>query len=291
MQKIIILGPTGIGKSAYAIKMAKEIDADIVSVDSMQVYKYLDIGTAKLTPMEMQGIKHYMIDIVEPTVQYSVVDYLNGVKEILGEHEKGDKNLIFCGGTGLYLNALMNGLNFPVAQRNDELRARLEEQEKTLGKQFLWDELLKTDPEAAAKIHPNDSYRTKRALEVFYLTGKKFSEQATKSDSVLGDNYKVIGLTAERELLYKHLDGRVDKMLAKGLVAEVKSLLEKYSPACTALQALGYKEIVGFLQNHYNLEAATEKIKQGTRNFAKRQYTWYRAFKNVEWQEVELKHA
>jgi tRNA dimethylallyltransferase len=287
MEKIIVLGPTAIGKSAYALDLAKKHRAAIVSADALQVYKYMDIGTAKLSLAEQQGITHYMIDIVEPSVQYSVGEYIDTVKNIINEHEKTNKDLIFCGGTGLYLNALINGLAFPVAGRDENIRKELSELEKTSGKEFLWGELNKLDPEAAKKIHPNDSYRTKRALEVYRITGRKFSELAKKEASILGENYRIIGLTSDRKILNNRVEERVDQMIEKGLVAEVKSLLEKgYSPELSSMQAIGYKEIVEYLQDKTTLPEAIEQIKTATRQFVKRQYTWFRAFKNVEWLEV-----
>lgn len=287
MEKIIVLGPTAVGKSAYALELAKKHQAEIVSADALQVYKYMDIGTAKLSIAERQGINHYMIDIVEPSVQYSVGEYIDTVKNIIKEHEKAARNLIFCGGTGLYLNALINGLAFPVAGRDENIREELSNLEKTNGKEFLWGELNKLDPEAAKKIHPNDSYRTKRALEVYRITGRKFSELAKKENSILGKNYRIIGLTTERKVLNKRIEERVDQMIEKGLVTEVKSLLEKgYSPELSSMQAIGYKEIVEYLQDKTTLPEAIEQIKTATRQFVKRQYTWFRAFKNVEWLEV-----
>lgn len=287
MEKIIVLGPTAVGKSAYALELAKKHQAEIISADALQVYKYMDIGTAKLSIAERQGINHYMIDIVEPSVQYSVGEYIDTVKNIIKEHEKANQNLIFCGGTGLYLNALINGLAFPVAGRDENIRKELSELEKTNGKEFLWGELNKLDPEAAKKIHPNDSYRTKRALEVYRITGRKFSKLAKKDRSILGENYRIIGLTTERKVLNKRIEERVDQMIEKGLVTEVKSLLEKgYSPELSSMQAIGYKEIVEYLQDKTTLPEAIEQIKTATRQFVKRQYTWFRAFKNVEWLEV-----
>ncbi len=287
MQKLVILGPTGIGKSAYALNLAKDINADIISVDSMQVYKYMDIGTAKLSLEERYDIPHFMIDIVEPSVQYSVADYVESVKIILQEHEKTCKNLVFCGGTGLYLNALFNGLSFPLAEKDEAIRAELEQIEKTNGKEFLWAELQKVDPEAAGKIHPNDSYRSKRALEVFKITGQKFSEQSVKKPSILGEDYKIIGLTTDRISLNKKVEQRVDKMLEQGLVKEVQGLLERgYQPELSSMQAIGYKEMVEYLQNKCALAEAVENIKMNTRRLVKKQYTWFRAFKNIEWKEI-----
>ncbi len=287
MEKIIVLGPTAVGKSDYALSLAAEKKGEIVSADSMQVYKYMDIGTAKLTPAEQRGIKHYMIDIVEPSVQYSVGEYIETVEQLIDDHQKKNIPLIFCGGTGLYLNALINGLAFPPAQRDDKIRAELEKEENATGKEALWQQLNKIDPAAAAKIHPNDSYRTKRALEVFKITGKPFSTQALKKPSILGDDFKIIGLTMDKKELFKRIELRVDKMLEKGLLNEVRGLLEKgYAPELSSMQAIGYKEIIEHLQGQCSLEEAVEQIKTNTKKFVKKQYTWFRAFKNVEWVEL-----
>jgi len=281
------LGPTAIGKSAYALEQAEKIQADIVSVDALQVFKYMDIGTAKLPLAERRGIPHYMIDIVEPSVQYSVGEYIDDVRKIIIEHEKNNKNLIFCGGTGLYLNALINGLAFPAAGRNEAIRQTLIDLEKKQGKEYLWQELQKVDPQAAQKIHPNDSYRSKRALEVYRLTGRKISELAGKEDSILGDNYKLIGLTMDRVALNKRAEQRVEQMIEQGLLSEVKRLLEKgYAPELSSMQAIGYKELISHLQGKCTLPEAIVQIKTATRQFVKRQYTWFRSFKNIQWLEV-----
>lgn len=287
MEKIIVLGPTAVGKSDYALALAAEKKGAIVSVDSMQVYKYMDIGTAKLMSGEQDGIKHYMIDIVEPAIQYSVGEYIETVEKIVSNHQKKNISLIFCGGTGLYLNALINGLAFPPARRDERIRAELEKEESIAGKEELWQLLSKIDPTAAAKIHPNDSYRTKRALEVFKITGKPFSAQAIKKPSILGDDFKIIGLTMAKKELFKRIDLRVDQMLVKGLLNEVQELLEKgYGSELSSMQAIGYKEIIEHLQGRCSLEEAVEQIKTNTKKFVKKQYTWFRAFKNVNWVEL-----
>lgn len=284
MEKIIVLGPTAVGKSEYALSLATEKKGAIISADSMQVYKYMNIGTAKLPAAEQKEIKHYMLDIVEPSSQYSVGEYIETVEQLIAEHQKKDIPLIFCGGTGLYLSALINGLSFPPAQRNETIRAELEAEEKTLGKEKLWAKLHKIDPAAAAKIHPNDSYRTKRALEVFKITGKPFSTQALKKPSVLGAHFKIIGLTMDKIELFKRIDLRVEKMMQQGLLDEVRDLLEKgYTSELSSMQAIGYKEIIEHLQGRCSLAEAVEQIKTNTKKFVKKQYTWFRAFKNVEW--------
>jgi len=285
MLKTIVLGSTAVGKSEYALDLAKEQGAEIISVDSMQIYKYMDIGTAKLTREEMLGIPHHMIDIVEPSVQYSVAEYIETVKKIITK--KKDSPLIFCGGSGLYLNALINGLAFPIAEKNDKIREELRTLEETKGKQHLWDELNKVDPEAASKIHPNDSYRTIRALEVFKVTGEKFSKQAITTPSILGNEFKIIGLTGDREKIYQRCDQRVEKMLEKGLLDEVQGLLDKgYNKDSAALQAIGYKEVIEHFDDKYTEKEMIEEIKKGTRHLAKKQFTWFRSFPDIEWLKV-----
>lgn len=287
MRKItLIVGPTGAGKSEYAVRLAQEQNAVIISVDAYQIYKGLDIGTAKLSLAERQGIPHYAIDIVEPDQDFSVADYVRYAENLLNG-ELRDSDIIFCGGTGFYYNALINGLALPIAAAEEKVRRRLRALAEEKGRAWLWAELQKVDPPAAAKIHANDLFRVVRALEVYELTGKKISAQQKKHPSILGSDYKIIGLTKPRERLYSDLDARVDKMFALGLLDEVRGLLAHgYGYELSSMQAIGYKETVQYLQGAITEEKMLADIKQGTRNFAKRQYTWFRAFKNTEWLEV-----
>lgn len=283
----LILGPTGAGKSEYAVRLAQEQKAVIISVDAYQIYKGMNIGTAKLSLNEQQGIPHYAIDIIEPVQNFSVADYIQYVENLL-HNELTNKNIIFCGGTGFYYNALLNGLALPITAADETVRHKFRTLAREKGQAWLWGELKKVDPEAAAKIHSNDLFRVVRALEVYELTGLKISAQQKKHPSILGQNYKIIGLTLPRAELYARLEARIDKMFERGLLDEVRSLLDS---GCTSelssMQAIGYKEAIQYLQGSITKEEMLADIKQGTRNFAKRQYTWFRAFKNVEWVEVK----
>ncbi|GBR72897.1 tRNA (adenosine(37)-N6)-dimethylallyltransferase MiaA [Candidatus Termititenax aidoneus] len=296
MRKItLIVGPTGAGKSDYAVCLALEQSAAIISVDAFQVYRGLDIGTAKLTLSERKGVPHYAIDIVEPAEGFSVADYITYVSRLLAG-ELRDRHIVFCGGTGFYYNALINGLCLSLSVKDETVRRRLRAQAAEKGREWLWGELKKVDTEAAAKIHANDLFRVVRALEVYELTGQKISAQQKKQPSILGTGttgidahigYRIIGLTMPRAELYARLDARVDNMFERGLLDEARGLLAR---GCTAelssMQAIGYKEALRYLQGLSSREEMLADIKQNTRNFAKRQYTWFRAFKNVEWLEL-----
>jgi tRNA dimethylallyltransferase len=282
---ILLVGPTGVGKSDYAVRLALEQNAAIISVDAFQVYRGLDIGTAKLTPAERQGVAHYAIDIVEPTQDFSVMDYISYVSKLL-TGELRDRHVVFCGGTGFYHSALINGLCLSLP-KDEAVRQKLRAQAAEKGREWLWGELKKVDPEAAAKIHANDLFRVVRALEVYELTGQKISVQQKKQPSILGQDYRIIGLTMPRAELYARLDARAEQMLERGLLDEARGLLARgIDPALSSMQAIGYKEALRYLQGLSSREEMLADLKQNTRNFAKRQYTWFRAFKNVEWLEV-----
>lgn len=282
-----ILGPTGIGKSARALRMAHELNAEIVSVDSMQIYRGLDIGTAKLTITEREGIPHHLLDIVNPDERFTVADFVAAAKTIITEARQRDVSLIFCGGTGFYFNALLRGLAFVPADNDPIVRARLTAELAKQGPEFLWQRLQAVDQVTAARVHANDSFRVLRALEVYEITGQPMSAQVSLEPSVLGLDYELWGMTMPREQLYTRLDKRVETMLEKGLVKEVHDLLEKgYSRTLTSLQAIGYKEIAAYLAGELTLDKAIADIKQGTRNYAKRQYTWFRKFENVQWEDI-----
>ena len=204
-QITLILGPTGAGKSEYAVRLALQQNAAVISVDALQVYKRMNIGTAKLGLSDRQGVPHYAIDLVEPDYEYSVAEYVRYVESLL-RGELADRNIIFCGGTGFYYNALLNGLALPLAAGDERVRQRLRRQAEESGSARLWAELQKVDAPAAAKIHANDVFRVIRALEVYELTGRKISEQQRKKPSILGDACRLIGLTLPRAELYARLD-------------------------------------------------------------------------------------
>lgn len=278
----IIYGPTAVGKTAYAIELALKNNAEIISADSMQIYRGMDIGTAKPTPAERAQVKHYLVDVVNPDEDFSVAQFIKYCQYDMEKIFAKGKNILIVGGTGLYLNALINGYNFPQIEKNDELRRQLETEAKEKGLGVLHERLQKIDPESALKIHPNDEFRIVRALEIFELTGKPKSQIATKGNSILPKDFELMEIEMDRDKLYERINLRVDEMFQKGLVDEVKGLLEKYSPELTSMQALGYKEVVKYLKNELTLEECVNEVKQGTRNFAKRQLTWFRSFSNLK---------
>ncbi len=276
---VLIFGPTASGKTASAVELAKMIGAEIISADSMQVYRYMDIGTAKPSRDEMSGIPHHLIDIKDPDEEWTVSDFVreasSKVKDILG---RGKVPLI-VGGTGLYINAYINGFSFPIAGKDDELRKRLSE----LDAVSLHNKLLEIDPAAAVKIAVNDRKRAIRALEVFYMTGKPIS-QLQKSAPAATGTIRSFCLDMDREELYSRIGSRVDRMMVSGLKNEVSSLLEKgYGKELNSMQALGYKEMAAHLDGRVSLDETVDIIKKRTRNFARRQLIWFRRFKEVEW--------
>lgn len=290
---IVIVGPTAVGKTAYSIELAKELNGEIISGDSMQIYKNLDIGTAKATPEEMNGIPHYLIDIKEMDETYSVSDFQKEasikIKEII---EKG-KVPIIAGGTGLYVESLL----YPVSHGDDskpnyKLRDELEQFAKENGNNALWLRLEEIDPKAASKIHENNIRRIIRALEVYNETGKLFSslqDEKKKKDSVY-DAY-IIGLNTERELLYERINMRVDLMKDEGLIEEAKMLWERLGPEPEAqsTRGIGYQELFPYFNENIALDDAIESIKKNSRRYAKRQLTWFRnRLENVNWYDFVL---
>lgn len=281
---IVICGPTASGKTELSIELAKRINGEIISSDSMQIYKDMSIGTAKPTKEEMDGIKHYLIDFVEPNKRYSVADFKkdaeNAIEEIL---EKG-KIPIIVGGTGLYVDSLIYGIEYQNIEFDEEYRKFLEERVKKEGLQKLYDEAQKIDPQAIEKISPNDQKRILRILEIYKTTGKNKTEQELESrKNGVKYDYKVFAIEMEREQLYARINKRVDIMLENGLIEEVKEVLKKYDEFPTAMQGLGYKEVVEYLQGSVSKEEMIENIKRETRRYAKRQMTWFRKNKQTIW--------
>lgn len=282
---VVIVGPTASGKTALSIELAKRINGEIISSDSMQIYKDMDIGTAKVTKEEAQGIKHYLIDIISPEERYTVSDFKKdaeaAIKEIL---EKG-KVPIVVGGTGLYVDSLIYGIeyqemNFDESYR-DELM-KIAETEEGLIK--LWDEANSIDPQAMLKISKNDKKRIIRVLEIYKATGKTKTEQEILSrQKGVEYDYKVFCVNMDREKLYERINKRVDIMIDAGLENEVRNLLEKYSKFPTAMQGLGYKEVVEYFDGKITRDEMIEKIKQESRRYAKRQLTWFRKNKETIW--------
>ncbi len=285
---IVICGPTASGKTAMSIELAKKINGEIVSCDSMQIYKEMDIGTAKPTREEMQGIKHYMIDIISPDQRYSVADYKRDAKIAIREILKKGKTPIVVGGTGLYVDSLIYEIEYQDIKFDEEYRKELEKQAREKGLNTLYEEAKKIDPEAILKISPNDQKRILRILEIYHATGMTKTEQEKKSREKEPEfDYKVYALNMPREKLYERINLRVDLMIKQGLIKEVEEIYHKYSEFPTAMQGLGYKEVVEYLKGNLTKEEMIEKIKQETRRYAKRQMTWFRKNKQTIWLDTE----
>ncbi|KAA9025796.1 tRNA (adenosine(37)-N6)-dimethylallyltransferase MiaA [Niallia endozanthoxylica] len=280
---LCLIGPTAVGKTATSIKLAHAFNGEIISGDSMQIYKQMDIGTAKIKQAEMQGIPHYLIDIKHPTESFSAAEFQELVREKISEITSRGKLPIIVGGTGLYIQSVLFDYQFSEAPSNDEFRHSLEEQAEKKGNLFLHDQLMKYDPESAEKIHPNNVRRIIRALEIYHCTGKTMSEwQETQTPEPLYDA-AVIGLTMEREKLYERINRRVDMMMQEGLLNEVKQLFQQGIRNCQSIQAIGYKELYEYLDGKVSLDEAVVNLKQNSRRYAKRQLTWFRNKMDVEW--------
>ena len=282
---IVIVGPTASGKTALSIECAKKFNGEIISSDSMQIYKDMNIGTAKVTEEEAQGIKHYLVDFVSPEQRYSVSDFKRDAEEALEEIIAKGKTPIVVGGTGLYVNSLIYGIDYQDMEYDKEYRNELmEKAESEEGLKSLYEEAVKIDPEAMEKISPNDKKRITRVLEIYKQTGmtKTKQEELSRLKEVKYD-YRVFAITMPREELYERINLRVDLMIKDGLIEEVESLLKKYKNFPTAMQGLGYKEVVEYLNGEYSKEEMIDKIKQETRHYAKRQLTWFRRNKEIIW--------
>ena len=291
MQKskvIVICGPTASGKTALSIALAKKINGEIVSCDSMQIYKDMDIGTAKPTIEEMQGIKHYLIGYVSPEQRYSVADYKKDAKKAIKEILEKGKIPIVVGGTGLYIDSLIYEIEYQDIKLDEKYRKQLEDEVKEKGLEELYKKAKIIDEKAMEKISPTDKKRILRVLEIYHATGKTKTEQEIESrKKEVEYDYKVYALNWDRQKLYDRINKRVDIMIEQGLIQEVKQILEKYSTFPTAMQGLGYKEVVDYLNGIYTKEEMVEKIKMETRRYAKRQLTWFRKNKQTIWLNAE----
>lgn len=282
---IILTGPTAVGKSALSVELAKKINGAVISADSMQVYRHMDIGSAKVMPEEMQGITHYMIDELEPDEEFHVVRFTTMAKEYLKEIYAAGKIPIIAGGTGFYIQALLYDIDFTEQQCDEAYRRQLEEQAKEHGAGYLHEMLRKVDPASAEAIHANNVKRVIRALEFYHLSGQKISEHnETERQKQSPYNFAYFVLNDERAKLYERIDKRVDAMIAAGLVNEVQKLKDMgCSREMVSMQGLGYKEILAYLDGEYTLEEAVYIIKRETRHFAKRQLTWFKRERDVIW--------
>lgn len=276
---LVITGPTASGKTWLAVELAKRHDGEVVSADSMQIYRRMDIGTAKPTVEEMQGVPHHMIDVADPEEDFSVARYVDMASRCVDDVLSRGKLPILAGGTGLYIDSLLSGRTFAAFDGTSPLRAELEERYAREGGQALLNELAGADPESAARLHPNDGKRIIRALEVWLTTGKTITRHNAETKA-LPLRYDALTLTLDferREDMWARIDKRVDKMMAAGLAEEVRALLRSGVPArCTAMQAIGYKEMVRALSGEGTLEDAAALIKLRSRQYAKRQRTWFR---------------
>lgn len=274
---IIIQGPTAVGKSKLAMKVAEELNSSIISADSRQVYKYLNIGTAKPTPEEQKKIKHHLIDIVEPDEEYNAGTFAVDADELIKKISSQDNIPIVCGGTGFYVKALLEGI-FNAPEIPIDIRNSLRKTAKEKGTEFFYNKLKIIDPESAMRINMNDANRIIRALEIFETTGKTIT-QLWKDDIREQSNFQTINImiTEDREILYDRINSRVDKMIDNGLLNEMKELVERgYKRTDPGMNTVGYKELYPFLNGDTELIDCIDKIKQNTRNFAKQQFTWYR---------------
>ena len=285
---ILILGVTGSGKSRLAFDLAESMGAEIISIDSMKVYRRMDIGTAKPPKAARERIKYHLIDVIEPSNSFSVGLFLELAYAAIKQIESSNKPIIAVGGTALYIKALLYGL-FEGPGTDKQIRARLGQQAEDKGLEYLYQELKKLDSIAASRIHPNDRKRIVRALEVYEITGEPISslQQQFEAEKPI-HNWNIIGLRREKAVENKQINARVKKMIDAGLVDEVKSLLAEDKPLSQQARcAIGYAEIIEYLDGRINLEDAIELIKRNTRRLAKNQRTWFKTFKNVNWVDIE----
>lgn len=290
VRPVAVVGPTASGKTAAAVELAGRIEAEIISADSMAVYLGMNIGTAKPTAQERRGVPFHMIDVVPPDEPFTVADFQDRAVKLVDELLAERRVPLIVGGTGLYIRAVIDGLNIPGPGPNQEFRERLEKTAAEQGSGYLHEQLARIDPVTAARLHPNDAKRIIRALEVYEQSGVPMSEaiEQTKPPTPRYPDAVLLGLTMDREKLYRRIEDRVDEQIRMGLVEEVRGLLAKgYDVDLPAMQGLGYKEIAGYLKGDYDLATAVDLLKRNTRRFAKRQYTWFRADARIDWINVD----
>ena len=280
---IILTGPTAVGKTDLSIKIAKKINAEIISADSMQIYEYMDIGSAKVTKEEMNGVTHYMIDEVKPDYNFSVSEFQERANTYIDDIVSKNKLPLVTGGTGLYLNSLIYNMDFAKSNADNKLREELRKELETNGIDYMHNRLKELDEDAASRIHKNNTKRVIRALEVC-LTGEKMNDFS--NDLQFNEKYEptIVVLNREREHLYQRINKRVDIMIENGLEQEVKNLLSMgYSKDLVSMQGIGYKEIIKYLDGEYTYDEAIEIIKRDSRRYAKRQLTWFRRYQDAKW--------
>lgn len=281
---VIIAGPTAVGKTDISIEVAKRLNGEVVSADSMQIYKYLDIGSAKPTDEEMEDIKHYLIDEIDPREEFSVAQYRDLAKKYIDKIISENKLPIVAGGTGLYVNSLVYEMDFSSTVSDKDIREKLTREYEKYGADYLHEKLKEVDKEAAERIHQNNVKRVIRALEIFYTTGESIKDFSR--DLVESKDYDVIliGLNRDRQKLYQRINKRVDIMFNSGLLDEVKKLVKMgLTSDDISMKGIGYKEIIGYFDGEYDLDRAIELVKRNTRRYAKRQLTWFKRYKNIKW--------
>ncbi|WP_050607489.1 tRNA (adenosine(37)-N6)-dimethylallyltransferase MiaA [Clostridium niameyense] len=284
---LIIAGPTAVGKTDISIKLAKNLNGEIISADSMQIYKYMDIGSAKISKEEMSGIAHYLIDVVEPQEEFNVAKFKEEAEKTIKHIQSKGKLPIIAGGTGLYINSLIYNYDFTEADRDEDYRKYLNNLAEDKGKEYVHGLLENIDKDSYERLYPNDLKRVVRALEVYKLTGKTISEYTKENEPKLYDipyNIHYFILNMDRAVLYERINKRVDIMLEKGLIEEVKDLKSMgYNKDMQSMKGIGYKEILYYLDGEISLDEAIYLIKKGSRNYAKRQLTWFRKDKRAIW--------
>ena len=289
---IVLTGPTAVGKTSLSISLAKAVNGEIISADSMQVYKGMDIGSAKIRKEEMQGVTHYLVDILEPEEEFHIVKFQELAKAALEEIYAKGKIPILVGGTGFYIQAVTRDIDFTQAEQETSYREELEQFAKEKGAEYLHEKLREVDSKSAENIHANNVKRVIRALEFYHQNGTPISEHnEEQKQQTSPHNLVYFVLTAPREILYERIDRRVDQMMEEGLLEEVKSLRERgCHRGMVSMQGLGYKEILAYLEGEYPLEEAVRILKRDTRHFAKRQLTWFRREQDVIWVDKEQFH-
>ena len=289
---IVLTGPTAVGKTSLSISLAKAVNGEIISADSMQVYKGMDIGSAKIRKEEMQGVTHYLVDILEPEEEFHIVKFQELAKAALEEIYAKGKIPILVGGTGFYIQAVTRDIDFTQAEQETSYREELEQFAKEKGAEYLHEKLREVDSKSAENIHANNVKRVIRALEFYHQNGTPISEHNEEQKQQTSPyNLVYFVLTAPREILYERIDRRVDQMMEEGLLEEVKSLRARgCHRGMVSMQGLGYKEILAYLEGEYPLEEAVRILKRDTRHFAKRQLTWFRREQDVIWVDKEQFH-
>ncbi|SFA72761.1 MULTISPECIES: tRNA (adenosine(37)-N6)-dimethylallyltransferase MiaA [unclassified Bacillus (in: firmicutes)] len=283
---VVIIGPTAVGKTNLSIQLAKRFNGEIISGDSMQIYKKMDIGTAKITPEEMQGVPHHLIDLKNPDESFSAAEFQELVREKITDITNRGKLPFIVGGTGLYIQSVIYDYQFSDVVADEKFRRQLEEKAGAVGYEAIHQELANIDPQSASQIHPNNIRRVIRALEIYHCTGKTMTEYQSKQQPEMMYDTALLGLTMDRDSLYERINRRVDIMMDAGLVEEVKGLYEEGYRDCQSIQAIGYKELYDYFDGKVALEDAIENLKQNSRRYAKRQLTWFRNKMDVEWYDM-----